>query len=263
MYEFAGKTYEEAVNKALQTLKVSIDDLIIEKISEKPNSILDILKEKQTGQVFIRVKLKKQEDAEYNKASIKNEKKLDVSGLPEYVVNSIDILKEITNLLEADVVFKISNTGEWTQKREPSEQKERLLSSDVGASGDFIIEIDGKDKGMLIGKHGNTLNAIQNYINFIINKSLPKDQRNYVIIDSDNYRERRKKQLIDLALKTAKTVQQKKEPITLEPMLAFERKIIHMTLKDNQYVTTYSIGENPYKSVVVAPLLGSSESFFS
>lgn len=261
MYEFSGKTYEEAVNKALQTLKASIDDLIIEKISEKPSSILDILKEKQTGQVFIRVKLKKQENTEYKSA--KNEKTVDFSGLPEYVIKSLDILKEITNLLEADVVFKVSNTGEWTQKREFSEQKEGLSSSDVGASGDFIIEIDGKDKGMLIGKHGNTLNAIQNYINFIINKNLPKDQRNYVIIDSDNYRERRKKQLIDLALKTAKIVQQKKEPITLAPMLAFERKIIHMALKDNQYVTTYSIGENPYKSVVIAPLLGSSESFFS
>ncbi|MCS7243770.1 MAG: RNA-binding cell elongation regulator Jag/EloR [Candidatus Calescibacterium sp.] len=230
MLEFSGKTYEEAVNKALSTLNVKIDDVIIEKISDKPSSILDILKEKQTGQVFIRVKLKNQVQ---ENTSEKQE-------IPDYVQKSFKIVQDIVNLLQAKVELKINFIA-----------------------GDYVIEIDGQDKGLLIGKHGNTLNSIQNYINFIINKNLPKDQRNYVIIDSDNYRERRKKQLIDLALKTAKLVQQKKEPITLPPMLAFERRIIHLSLKDNQYVTTYSVGENPYKSVVIAPLLDTSETVFS
>ncbi|MCS7164663.1 MAG: RNA-binding cell elongation regulator Jag/EloR [Candidatus Calescibacterium sp.] len=230
MMEFSGKTYEEAVNKALEKLNVSKDELIIEKISDKPNSILDILKEKQTGQVYIRVKLKNQVQ----------QKESHSEEIPEYVQKSLQILKDIANYMQAMVNIKINFV-----------------------SGDYILEIEGEDKGLLIGKHGNTLNSLQNYINFIINKNVPKDQRNYVIIDSDNYRERRKKQLIDLALKTAKLVQQKKEPITLPPMLAFERKIIHIALKDNQYVTTYSVGENPYKSVVIAPLLDSSEAMFS
>ncbi|MFN3995847.1 MAG: RNA-binding cell elongation regulator Jag/EloR, partial [bacterium] len=231
MYEFSGKTYEEAVNKALETLKVSLDDIIIEKVSEKPSSILDILKERKTGQVFIRVKFKNKPNEEN---IIKNSQDLinfqSTEELPEYVKKSLEIIKNIVNLLEADVELKVNVS-----------------------SGDYVIEVEGKDKGMIIGKHGNTLNSLQNHINFVINKSLPKDQRNYVIIDCDNYREKRKKQLIELALKTAKMVQQKKEPITLPPMLAFERKIIHLSLKDNQYVTTYSIGENPYKSVVIAP----------
>ncbi|MFN4220570.1 MAG: RNA-binding cell elongation regulator Jag/EloR [bacterium] len=236
MYEFSGKTYEEAVNKALETLKVSLDDIIIEKVSEKPSSILDILKERKTGQVFIRVKFKNKPNEE---SIIKNSQDLinfqSTEELPEYVKKSLEIVKNIVNLLEADVELKVNVS-----------------------SGDYVIEVEGKDKGMIIGKHGNTLNSLQNYINFVINKSLPKDQRNYVIIDCDNYREKRKKQLIELALKTAKMVQQKKEPITLPPMLAFERKIIHLSLKDNQYVTTYSIGENPYKSVVIAPLIYTS-----
>lgn len=236
MYEFSGKTYEEAVNKALETLKVSLDDIIIEKVSEKPSSILDILKERKTGQVFIRVKFKNKPNEEN---IIKNSQDLinfqSTEELPEYVKKSLEIVKNIVNLLEADVELKVNVS-----------------------SGDYVIEVEGKDKGMIIGKHGNTLNSLQNYINFVINKSLPKDQRNYVIIDCDNYREKRKKQLIELALKTAKMVQQKKEPITLPPMLAFERKIIHLSLKDNQYVTTYSIGENPYKSVVIAPLIYTS-----
>lgn len=229
MFEFYGKTYEEAVQKALQTLNVSENDVIIEKLSEKPSSILDILKEKQTGQVFIRVTLKSKNN--------------EINENPEnsdYINKSLEILRNIVKLLQAEVDVKL-----------------------VHQSGDYIIQIDGKDKGMLIGKHGNTLNSLQNYINFIINKNLPKDQRKYIIIDCDNYREKRRKQLIDLAIKTAKLVQNKKEPITLPPMLAFERKIIHLALKDNQYVTTYSIGENPYKSVVIAPLLGGSETLLA
>lgn len=229
MFEFYGKTYEEAVQKALQTLNVSENDVIIEKLSEKPSSILDILKEKQTGQVFIRVTLKSKNN--------------EINENPEnsdYINKSLEILQNIVKLLQAEVDVKL-----------------------VHQSGDYIIQIDGKDKGMLIGKHGNTLNSLQNYINFIINKNLPKDQRKYIIIDCDNYREKRRKQLIDLAIKTAKLVQNKKEPITLPPMLAFERKIIHLALKDNQYVTTYSIGENPYKSVVIAPLLGGSETLLA
>lgn len=229
MFEFYGKTYEEAVQKALQTLNVSENDVIIEKLSEKPSSILDILKEKQTGQVFIRVTLKS-----------KNNETNENPENSDYINKSLEILRNIVKLLQAEVDVKL-----------------------VHQSGDYIIQIDGKDKGMLIGKHGNTLNSLQNYINFIINKNLPKDQRKYIIIDCDNYREKRRKQLIDLAIKTAKLVQNKKEPITLPPMLAFERKIIHLALKDNQYVTTYSIGENPYKSVVIAPLLGGSETLLA
>ncbi|MFN3478239.1 MAG: RNA-binding cell elongation regulator Jag/EloR [bacterium] len=235
MYEFSGKTYEEAVNKALETLKVSLDDIIIEKVSEKPSSILDILKERKTGQVFIRVKYKDKSQEENITKPSHSINLQSTEELPEYVKKSIEIVKNIINLLEANVELKFNVS-----------------------SGDYVIEVEGKDKGMIIGKHGNTLNSIQNYINFVINKNLPKDQRNYVIIDCDNYREKRRKQLIELALKTAKMVQQKNEPITLPPMLAFERKIIHLSLKDNQYVTTYSIGENPYKSVVIAPLIYTS-----
>jgi spoIIIJ-associated protein len=231
MFEFSGKTYEEALEKALSELKkkygnISLNDLIVEKISDNPTSILDIIKEKKTGNVFIRVKFKNDKSKKVEDTEQK---------FPPYVLEAYKIIENISNLLLADVELNIKTI-----------------------SNDYIIEISGNDKGMFIGKHGNTLNSLQNYVNFVINKKNPKEERNYVIIDSDGYRERRKKQLIDLALKTAKLVQQKGEPITLPPMLSFERKIIHMTLKDNQYVTTYSIGENPYKNVVVAPLLNSN-----
>ncbi|MEN3015665.1 MAG: RNA-binding cell elongation regulator Jag/EloR [bacterium] len=247
MQEFGGKTYEEAIKKAVDYFKLPESELIIEKISDNPKSVLDILREKQTGQVYIRVRPKElgeheKHEIEYfesYKSEVKSEPDKETL-VPDYVQKSLEVIRKIAELLEAEVQITFENR-----------------------SGEYIIRIDGKDKGMLIGKHGNTLNSIQNYINFIINRNLSKDQRRYVIVDSDNYRERRRKHLIDLALKTAKIVQQKKEPVTLPPMLAFERKIIHLALKDNQYVTTYSVGENPYKSVVIAPLLDSSENTFA
>jgi spoIIIJ-associated protein len=213
--EFSGKTYEEAISKALQYFKVDESNLVIEKISENPSNILDIIKSKKTGEVFIKAKLK--EEPNY----------------PDYLLNAIKIVENIIKNLEANVKIII--------KKEDH--------------GDYIINLEGEDKGLIIGKYGNNINAIQNYVNFIINKNIPKDKRVYVIIDSDNYREKRKKKLIEIAIKNAKKVQLTKKPITLPPMLAFERKIIHMALKNNQYITTYSIGENPYKSVVIAPLL--------
>ncbi|MGC8733918.1 MAG: RNA-binding cell elongation regulator Jag/EloR [bacterium] len=213
--EFSGKTYEEAISKALQYFKVDESNLVIEKISENPSNILDIIKSKKTGEVFIKAKLK--EEPNY----------------PDYLLNAIKIVENIIKNLEANVKIII--------KKEDH--------------GDYIINLEGEDKGLIIGKYGNNINAIQNYVNFIINKNIPKDKRVYVIIDSDNYREKRKKKLIEIAIKNAKKVQLTKKPIILPPMLAFERKIIHMALKNNQYVTTYSIGENPYKSVVIAPLL--------
>lgn len=213
--EFSGKTYEEAISKALQHFKVDESNLIIEKVTEKPSNILDIVRSKKTGEVFIKAKLK------------------DQPNYPDYLLHALKIIENIVKNLKANVKIFV--------KKEDN--------------GDYVINLEGEDKGLIIGKYGNNINAIQNYVNFIVNKNVPKDKRVYIIIDSDNYREKRKKKLIEIAIKTAKKVQLTKKPITLPPMLAFERKIIHMALKDNQYVTTYSVGENPYKNVVIAPLL--------
>mgnify|MGYP001773473256 CR=1 FL=1 len=225
--EFSGKSYEEAIAKALDYFKTTESNLIVERVSDNPSNILDIIKSKKTGEVFIRAKLKDANDSK----DIKNVKD---SEYPEYLVNALKIIENIIKNLEADVKVEVKRAE----------------------AGEYIINLEGNDKGLIIGKHGNNINAIQNYVNFIINKNTAKENRIYVIIDSDNYREKRKKKLLELATKMAKKVQLTKKPVTLPPMLAFERRIIHMALKDNHYVTTYSIGENPYKSVVIAPLLG-------
>ncbi len=110
--------------------------------------------------------------------------------------------------------------------------------------------IDGENVGNVIGKRGSTLNAIQYLLNVMVNKE-GADKIN-VSIDASGYRESRVKSLEELSLKLAQKVKETNRSMELEPMTSQERKIIHMTLKNNEEVYTYSKGEEPYRKVVIS-----------
>ena len=103
---------------------------------------------------------------------------------------------------------------------------------------------------LLIGYRGEVLNALQNILNSIANRE--SNARVRVILNVSNYKQKREKSLEELADKIAKTVLKTGKSITLEPMMAYERKIIHSRLQSNNKVTTYSVGEEPYRKVVIA-----------
>ncbi len=111
------------------------------------------------------------------------------------------------------------------------------------------INIDGEEMGVLIGKRGQTLDSLQYLISLVINKN----SENYVKVklDTENYRERRKETLENLAKNIAFKVKRTRKPISLEPMNPYERRIIHSALQNDKYVETYSEGEEPYRKVVV------------
>jgi len=111
------------------------------------------------------------------------------------------------------------------------------------------VSIEGKDLGLLIGYRGETLEALQTLLGVVANK----DKENYLRIelDAENYREKRKETLTNLARKKAGEAIKYNKNITLEPMSAYERRIIHMALQDNDKITTYSIGEEPYRKIVI------------
>ncbi|MFC1935327.1 RNA-binding cell elongation regulator Jag/EloR [Chloroflexota bacterium] len=110
------------------------------------------------------------------------------------------------------------------------------------------IDIQGEDSGLLIGKRGETLQSLQ----FLVNRILAKQQSHpRVIIDVEQYRERRNHLLEALAMRTAERVVAGGRPIALEPMPPAERRIIHVTLADNQYVTTESTGDGQRRKVTV------------
>ena len=112
------------------------------------------------------------------------------------------------------------------------------------------IEINGQDSTKLIGYRGDVLNALQVILNSIANRNC--DVRVRVILDIGDYKQKREIALEELADKISKTVSRTGKQVTLEPMMAYERKIIHNRLQQSKYVKTYSIGEEPYRKVVIA-----------
>lgn len=114
----------------------------------------------------------------------------------------------------------------------------------------LLINLTGDDMGILIGKRGQTLDSIQYLVNLVVNKGNAPYLS--ITLDTENYRQRRKETLESLAYNLAKKVKQTGKKVVLEPMNPYERRIIHSSLQNNKYVTTYSEGEEPYRNVVIA-----------
>ena len=112
------------------------------------------------------------------------------------------------------------------------------------------IDLSGDDMGILIGKRGQTLDSLQYLVSLVVNKEVENYIR--VKIDTENYRERRKETLENLAKNIAYKVKRTRRSVSLEPMNPYERRIIHSALQNEKYVTTYSEGEEPFRKVVVA-----------
>lgn len=111
------------------------------------------------------------------------------------------------------------------------------------------INLWGSNLGILIGKHGQTLDALQYLVNLVANKH--GDHRVRILLDVEDYRRRRTETLQNLALRLADRVRRRGDEVTLEPMTPQERKIIHMALQENPYVYTVSEGDEPFRKVTI------------
>ena len=229
-----GKTTQEAVENGLKELKVSKDKVDIKVLeSENKKSFFSIL----TPRV-VKVELTLKENAKQEKndrINIQEEK-----PKREYDHNIEDI-NEAKNRVEKflkDWLSKVDESLEYSIKVEDYT---------------IMININGNAAGLLIGYRGETLNAMQTILSTIANRNFNDKIR--LILDIENYREKRAKILEELAEKVSKTVLKNGKNITLEPMSAYERKIIHSKLQDNDKVETYSIGEGDNRRVVIAKKL--------
>ena len=111
------------------------------------------------------------------------------------------------------------------------------------------VNVRGEDMGVLIGKRGQTLDSLQYLASLVLNKN--SDTYVKVKIDTENYRERRKETLENLAINIAKKVKRTRKTVFLEPMNPYERRIIHSSLQNDKFVETHSEGEEPYRKVVI------------
>lgn len=228
VYVFEGKTSTEAIEKGLNELKVSkskVDIKILE--SEDKRSFFSIL----TPRV-VKVEMRLKENQEEPKTEVKAENKKVVRS--ENVDNT-EAINSTKKFLE-----------EFIEKL-PSKD----LSYEITEEGNVIkVDIKGEDTGYLIGYRGEVLNSIQTVLSNVASKSSKEKAR--VIVNIGGFREKREKDLQNLAVKIAGTVIKTKKSITLEPMSAYERKIIHTKLQENDKVKTFSVGEEPYRKVVVS-----------
>lgn len=114
----------------------------------------------------------------------------------------------------------------------------------------MTIEIKGEGMGMLIGKRGHTLDSLQYLVGLVVNKG--KAPYMNIMLDTENYRQRRRETLETLAVNLGKKVKATKKKVILEPMTAYERSIIHSALQNDGMVTTHSQGEEPFRKVVIS-----------
>ena len=243
--EVTGKTVDDAITEACQKLEVTSDRLdyeVVEKGSSgflgfgnKPALIKARVKSEENEAPAKEEKTEKpaskeEEKTQAPKAEKKSEEKpaSEKSSAPKsgVVGDPKEFLEKVFAAMDLKVDIKVEQTEE-----------------------EMCVELSGDEMGILIGKRGQTLDSLQYLTSLYVNKNTNDYIR--VKLDTENYRERRKDTLENLAKNLAYKVKRTKRPVVLEPMNPYERRIIHSTLQNDKYVSTHSEGDEPFRKVVI------------
>ena len=218
-----GKTSTEAIEKGLKELGCKKDDVEIKVIEENKKALFSILDER-----IVKVELTLKENAVKEDKSEKPEKVKKIASEEEMKSGreKVEVFLNSFKELFGDIDYSI-------------EEKDGML----------YIEITGENASKLIGYRGDTINSLQNVLFAIANTE--NNTKVKISINIENYREKREKTLTGLAKKIENQVKKTGRRVVLEPMTAYDRKIVHTALQDSKYVTTYSIGEEPRRKLVV------------
>ena len=217
-----GKTTNEAIENGLKQLKVSknmVDIKVLE--NEDKRSFFSILAPR-----VVKVEITVKENANEKEIKPKREIVLTEEEQEKACKNIEKFLQESKPLMDnANYEIEKSKNG-------------------------INVSLNGENLGYLIGYRGETLYSLQNILSAIAGKGIKERVR--VILDIEGYKDKRQKALEDLAQKVAKTVIRTRKPVKLEPMQAYERKIIHSKLQENPKVETTSVGEEPHRRIVIS-----------
>ena len=219
-----GKTTNEAIENGLKRLNASKKDVDIKVIEEEKRSFFSILAPKV---VKVEMTLKAPKKQVIVKKTENKEMSLSETDFNKVKENITTFLNKFLEQAKEKIMYEVSlNNG--------------------------IVEIKmaGENAGFLIGYRGEVLYAMQTLLTSVANKGI--DARIILRLDIENYKEKRIKTLENLARKTAETVMKTGRTITLEPMQAYERKIIHSALQDNKKISTESTGVEPRRRIVIS-----------
>ena len=242
--EFSAKNLDDAITEACEALMVTSDRLDYEVVSKGSSGFLGIaskpvvinarIKEETSEAEEVKAEpkkeeVKKEEKKEAPKTEVKAEKKAssNING-DELVAKANAFLKDVFGAMNMEVNLNTRFNAE-----------ENILD----------VELSGEEMGVLIGKRGQTLDSLQYLISLVVNRET--EEYIHVKVDTENYRERRKATLENLAKNISIKVKKTRQSVALEPMNPYERRIIHSALQNDRYVTTHSEGDEPFRRVVV------------
>lgn len=232
--ETTGKTIEDAVRSGLVRLGRMKDEVDIEVLEEPKSGFFGF------GSKPAKVRITEKEGVptvptmESQPAAVE---KPVAPAAAEPAANAADAAEEAAAKAKAFLQEVLKNMG-------IDVVIEKMIKSDK-----VLLHLHGKNLGILIGKHGQTLDALQYLTNLTTNQG--EKTRHFIMLDVENYRHRREETLKQLAIRLANRVKKNGDRVVLEPMNGYERKIIHVTLQNDPQVRTESEGQDPYRHVVI------------
>ena len=243
----SAKTLDDAITEALIQLGATSDQVEYDVIEKGSAGFLGIGSKQAVIKAWRKVETPVVEEIkEEIKQEIKEEKELTIT---KKVVEEHPVKEHKEHKLGTVEKTTVSACEGFLHDVLKTMGMEVEIVSHIDEEGALNIEMKGENMGILIGKRGQTLDSLQYLTNRVANKSQEEYVR--VKLDTENYRQRRKETLENLAKNIAYKVKRTKKPVSLEPMNPYERRVIHSALQGDKYVSTHSEGEEPYRRVVV------------
>ena len=231
--EFSAKNVDDAITEACETFTVTSDKLDYEVVSAGSAGFLGI----NSKPAIIRARVKEDNV----------ETKVEKTERVEPVVEKVSSEKVSSNIDENDLCKK---ANDFLKEVFDAMKMEVFVDTKFNQHDKILdVELSGAEMGVLIGKRGQTLDSLQYLISLVVNRG--ETDYIHVKVDTENYRERRKATLENLAKNISYKVRKTRQSVALEPMNPYERRIIHSALQNDRYVTTHSEGEEPFRRVVV------------
>jgi spoIIIJ-associated protein len=265
--EFTGKTVEEAIEKACKDLDAEQELLEINVLEQSTRGFLGIV-----GQKDARIEARKRDIL---KEVMEAGDSAEIEPKPNEVPIEHPPKHEPEETAETDVPASEPAPEQPKEMRftgdDPLETEARTILEDILGrmevvatvqskmeNGAVHLDIIGDGSGLLIGKKGQTLDALQYLVNKIINKANTPQERTDVVVDTENYRSRSQEKLRDMAVKLSTKAKRTLKPVSFNPMPSHERRIVHLVLSEDREVYTKSYGDGPMRRIIVYPRRGGS-----
>ncbi len=224
--ETEGDTIDEAIENALRILGAERDKVTVDILAEGTRGILGFGAQKARIRASLRKSLVEEEERAEKEPS-------ETKGITEEEAAAVGqkakgVLAEILSLMgiSATIEVKSGETGE-----------------------EIILDIHGENGGLLIGRKGQTLEALQ----YLMTRIISEREGPQLVVDTENYRERRRKSLEDMALRLGEKAKRQRKTVTVDALNASDRRIIHVTLQDDPWLTTKSLGKGAYRPLLIIP----------